>query len=117
MRDDTRRRLERAIWMQRLKWAGGALAVALLVAAGFWLEGKDLAVENRKVAGIVEYVGPLTGKNMATTLNTALAVDVKLSDGRLAHVVALKDTNPKVGDQVEIAEHIHGTGRRTFTWQ
>ena len=117
MRDDTRRRLERAIWMQRLKWGGGALVLAGVVAVGFWLEGRDATVEVRKVAGVVEYVGPLTGKFKATTASNNVAVDVKLVDGRLAHVVAFKEAEPKVGDHVEIAEHIHGTGRHTFTWQ
>lgn len=116
MRDDTRRRLERQLMMQRLKWGGALAAVAVALTGVFWLEDRDLAVENRKVAGVVEYVGPLKGKNGVQTLSTSLEVDVKLNDGRLARVVAAKDQSPKIGDKVEIAEHIHGTGRRTFSW-
>ena len=117
MREETRKRLERAILMQRLKLAVGGLAAALAVASVFWLESKDAAVENRTVAGVVESVGPLSGKRSFSTLSSNVAVEVKLSDGRLAQVVTNKDTSPHVGDHVEIAEHIHGTGRRTFTWK
>ncbi len=117
MRDDTRRRLERAIWLQRLKWGGAALGLTAAVIGGFWVEGRDATVEVRKVTGVVEYVGPLTGKYKTNTAANNVAVDVKLTDGRLAHVTALKDAEPKVGDHVDIAEHIHGTGRHTFTWQ
>jgi hypothetical protein len=42
---------------------------------------------------------------------------VKLDDGRLAHVMVLKTTDPHIGDHVQIAEHVHGTGRVTFTWK
>ena len=117
MRDDTRKRLERAIWLQRLKWAGVGLVLCLAVGAVFWLEGRDATVETHKVAGVVEFVGPLSGKFKANTAANNVAVDLKLDDGRLVHVSALKESAPKVGDRVEIAEHIHGTGRITFSWQ
>jgi hypothetical protein len=102
--------------MQRLKWIGGGLAVLLVISAGFWLTGLDANVETRHVAGVVEYVGPLSGTN-TKSIEEGLAVDVKLADGRLAHVMALKTTNPRVGDHVEVAEHIHGSGRVTFSWR
>jgi len=38
-------------------------------------------------------------------------------DGREAHVMAHKDRHPQVGDHIELAEHIHGTGRSTFSWK
>lgn len=117
MRDDTRRRIERAIWMQRLKWVGGALVLALVMAGGFWLEGRDATVETRKVAGVVEYVGPLTGKVRASTASAAVSVDVRLGDGRTARLMVPKTSEPHTGDHVEIKELIHGTGRHSFAWQ
>jgi hypothetical protein len=50
-------------------------------------------------------------------IEDGLAVDVKLEDGRVVHVMALKTTDPHIGDHIEIAEHIHGTGRITFSWK
>lgn len=116
MRDETRRRLNRQLFVQRLKWVAAGIAALACVGAGFYLTGLDANVETRRVPGVVEAVGPLTGAK-SIAIEEGLAVDVKLDDGRIAHVMALKKTDPKVGDRVEVAEHIHGTGRTTFTWK
>ena len=116
MREDTRRRLERAIWMRRLKIASGVLGLLAFMGLGFWYTGLDASQTTRKVPGVVTAVGPFNGTS-SIMVEQGLAVDVKLDDGRSAHVLALKTTDPKVGDHVEIAEHTHGTGRVTFTWK
>lgn len=116
MREDTRRRLERALWMQRLKWIGGGIAALVAVAAGLYLTGLDASVETHRIPGTVTAVGPLNGTS-TMAVEEGLAVDVKLDDGRLAHVMVLKTHEPKVGDHVEIAEHHHGSGRVTFSWK
>jgi hypothetical protein len=64
---------------------------------------------------VVSYIGPLSGTSMKT-IEEGLAVDVKLDDGRVVHVMALKTSEPHVGDRVEVAEHVHGSGRVTFSW-
>jgi hypothetical protein len=116
LRDDTRKRLDRLIWLQRAKIASGFLAACLLIGAGFWLENLETTVENKKVGGVVTGIGPFSVPG-ATGRADGLSVDIALDDGRHARVVALKTANPKVGDHVEIAEHIHATGRHTFTWR
>lgn len=116
MRDETRQRLERQLWLDRMKWVGAGLCVLALVGAGMWFTGLDASVETRHVPGIVQSVSPLNGTS-TKAIEEGLAVDVKLDDGRLAHVMVLKNTNPHVGDHVEVAEHIHGTGRVTFSWK
>jgi hypothetical protein len=116
MRDETRRRLNRQLFVERLKWIAAGVGVLGCVAAGLWVTGLDANVETRHIAGVVEAVGPLVGAK-SIAIEEGLAVDVKLADGRMAHVMALKKTDPKVGDRVEVAEHIHGTGRVTFTWK
>ena len=116
MRDETRRRLDQKLFYDRLKWIGAGMAAAGCVAGGFWLTGLDANVETRRVAGVVENVGPLVGAK-SIAIEEGLAVDMKLADGRVAHVMALKKTDPHVGDHVEVAEHIHGTGRTTFSWK
>jgi hypothetical protein len=87
------------------------------MAVGFWFEGCDAAVETKPVAGVVECVGPLIGKYKAIVVENNLQVDVKLNDGRVAHVMATREQSPKIGDHIQIAEHIHGTGRHTFSWK
>ena len=116
MRDDTRKHLDRLIWLRRAKIAGGLLLVCGLIAGGFALESLEATVDNRIVGGVVAAISPLSVP-AATGKADGLGVDVVLDDGRHAHVVALKSSNPKVGEHVEIAEQIHGTGRHTFTWK
>lgn len=116
MRDATRRRLDRLIWLRRAKFAGGFLLACGVIAGGFALENLEATVENNKVGGVVSAIAPLAVPN-GTAMEEGFGVDIVLDDGHHAHVAALKSTNPKVGEHVEVAEHIHGTGRRTFTWK
>ncbi|HEX2839837.1 hypothetical protein [Hyphomicrobium sp.] len=116
MRDETRRKLERQLWLDRLKWIGAGLGLAALAGVGLWVTGLDATVETHHVPGVVATVGPLVGTT-TKAIEEGLAVDVKLDDGRLVHVMALKKTDPHVGDHVEVAEHVHGTGRVTYTWK
>jgi hypothetical protein len=81
-----------------------------------WFTGLDASVEIKHIPGVVQSVGPLSGTS-TKSIEDGLAVDVKLEDGRLVHVMALKTTDPHVGDHIQVAEHIHGTGRITFTWK
>ena len=116
MREETRRRLERQLWLDRAKWTGAGLGVLALIGAGMWFTGLDASVEIKHLPGVVQSVGPLSGTS-TKSIEDGLAVDVKLEDGRVVHVMALKATDPHVGDHIQVAEHIHGTGRITFTWK
>ncbi|WP_072396584.1 hypothetical protein [Hyphomicrobium sp. CS1GBMeth3] len=116
MREETRRRLERQLWLDRAKWAAAGLAILVCIAGGIWATGLDATVETRHVPGIVSAVGPLVGGTIRAN-EEGLSVDVKLDDGRQVHVMAMKKTDPHVGDRVEIAEHVHGTGRVTYSWR
>ncbi|MDX2306877.1 MAG: hypothetical protein NW216_01430 [Hyphomicrobium sp.] len=116
MYEQSRRKLERQLMLRRLQWAGLAVLVAVGVAGALWLEGVDAKVEKRLVTGKVLNVGPVAGVSTAA-IQTAVMVDVRLDDGREAHVMAEKSSEPKIGDHVEIAEHIHGTGRSNFSWK
>jgi len=116
MREETRRRLARTLWLERLKWIAGGAAVLLFVAAGMWFTGLDASVETHHVAGVVEKIGPLNTTSTAA-VEQGLSVEVKLDDGRHANVMVLKASDPHVGDHVEIAEHRHGSGRVTFSWK
>lgn len=116
MREETRRRLERQLMWQRAKWAAAGVSVMALMAGGFWATGLDAKIETRHAAGVVEAVGPLFAKS-TKAIEEGLAVDVKLDKGPLVHIMALKATDPHVGDRVEIAEHVHGSGRVTYSWK
>ena len=112
MREDTRKRLERAIWTERLKKAGIGLAVAGAIAAAFAYQSLDMKVTDTQVAGTVTEIDPLVSKTSATD---GEQLRVKLDDGRLVSVLALKSRHIKNGDHIEISEHHHATGRVTHT--
>ena len=116
MRDETRRRLDRQLAVQKLKWAGAGAVILGCVAGGLWFTGLDATITTHRVPGVVEAVGPVVGGS-TQMIETGLSVDVKLVDGRRVHVLALKTTDPHVGDTVQIAEHVHGTGRVTYSWK
>jgi len=116
MRAETKSKLDRVLFLRKVKWTLAGLGLAVLMGAGLYLSGLDASVEDRRVAGVVEKVGSYNGTNNQGVQN-GMAVDVKLDDGREAHVLVLKTTAPHVGDRVEVTEHHHGSGRTTFSWK
>jgi len=116
MREETRRRLERALWRDRAKKAGIGVAILAAIGLFFFYEDYDARVDNVRVPGTVDSVGPLNTTNTKMVEN-GLSVYVKLDSGRRVNVLVLKTTDPHVGDHVEITEHRHRTGRVTYTWK
>lgn len=116
MREETRKKLERALWRERMKKV--ALGGVALVAIGlyFLFEDYDARVENVRVPATVVAVGPLN-TNSTKLVESGLSVDVALDSGRHVTVLALRKTDPHVGDHVQITEHRHRTGRITYTWK
>lgn len=112
MREDTRKRLERAIWTERLKKAGIGVAIAGAIAAVFAYQNFDLNVTDTHVAGTVTEIDPLVSK---TSSAEGEQLRVKLDDGRMVSVLALKSRHIKNGDHIEVTEHHHATGRVTVT--
>ncbi len=116
MRDETKRRLDRQLFLQKVKWAAAGATVLCGLAVGLYLSGLDASVETHRVAGTVEAVGPLVGAS-SRAIEDGLGVDVRLDDGRHVHVAVLKTSDPHVGDRVDVAEHVHGSGRITYSWK
>jgi len=116
MREETRKKLERQLWLQRAKKIGIGLGIAALIGLFFLYEDYDAHVENVRVPGTVVSVGPLNTTN-TQAIENGLSVDVALENGHLVNVMVLKTTNPQVGDHVQITEHRHRTGRMTYSWK
>lgn len=112
MRDDTRKRLERAIWMERAKKIGIGAAICGAIALVFAYQSLDLKVTNSQIAGTVTEIDPLVSKTSAADGET---VHVKLADGHAVQVLALKSRHIKIGEQIDVTEHHHATGRVTYT--
>jgi 3-isopropylmalate dehydratase small subunit len=113
MREETKRRLERAIWRERGKWAAIALGIAAIMAGVFMFISRDHTVENVRIPATVTSVRPFAAKST----QPGLTVDVTLADGKLVELTVNQITDPKVGSKVEITEHRHATGRRTYSWK
>ncbi len=112
MREETRKKLERAIWRERAKKAGLGLLGVAAIGAVITYQNLDLEVQNTQVAGTVESVDPL----MSQTKNgDGVFVGLKLEDGRHIKVIALKSHEPHPGDHISVVEHHHGTGRITHS--
>lgn len=112
MREETRKRLERALWVDRAKKLGIALAIVAAIGAAFGYETLDMAVSDTNVEGTVTDIEPLVSKqNSADGEN----VVVRLAGGPLIRVLAYKSRGLKVGDHIQVVEHHHATGRVTHT--
>ena len=116
MREETRKKLQRVLWIDRAKKAGLALVALGIMGLFFLYEDYDAHVDRIRVAGTVESVKPLN-TNSTKLVENGLSVDVKLDSGGHVTVMALKTTDPHVGDHVEITEHRHRTGRVTYSWK
>lgn len=112
MREETRRKLNQAIWRERLKMVAIGLAIVGAIAAAMFYETLDLKVTDSAVSGTVETIDPLVSKTSAAT---GVNVEVKLESGQLVRVLALKSRELKVGDHIDVVAHHHGTGRVTHT--
>jgi len=112
MREETRKRLEKALWIDRAKKAGIGLAIIAAIGLAFAYEELDLKVENKDVGGTVTELEPLVSKQDAADGENVI---VRLDDGQLVRVLAYKSRGIKVGDKIQVVEHHHATGRVTHT--
>lgn len=116
MREEIRRRFERQVYRRWIVRGGIGFIALLLGSLLIWFEGLDAHVQRRQVSGTIEKIAPISGVNTQMIQN-GLSVDIKLDDGRIAHVLVLKTSNPEIGMHVSITEHIHGSGRTSFSWK
>lgn len=112
MREETKKRLERVLWLERAKKAGIGLAIVAAMGAAFAYQNLDMMETKTDVSGTVTEIDPLVSKTSAADGET---LRVKLDDGRQVSVLALKSRNLKTGDHIQVTEHHHATGRVTHT--
>lgn len=113
MREDTKRRLDRAIWQTRMRAVGLGAAALLVMVAVFWWIDADATDEKVRVGGTISSVGLSASKNV----QGGLLVGVTLDDGKQVNVLVNQITDPKVGQKVEITEHRHASGRKNYSWK
>ena len=116
MRSDTKAKLDQAIRLQRMKYIAMGCGVAVVLSALMWFIGRDAIVENKQTAGVITELEAAAGQG-TSIVEQDLMASIKLDDGRKARVLIPKTVNPAVGKHVQFAEHVHGTGRSTFSWK
>jgi hypothetical protein len=114
VREDTKRRFQRVLWEERLKKIGIGIAIACAIGLAFAYESLDSAVTNSQVAGTITGIDPLVTKSSVAEANGE-TVHVKLDNGPLVNVLALKSRHLMTGDRIQVVEHHHGSGRVTHT--
>jgi hypothetical protein len=112
VREDTRRRLERALWIDRAKKIGIVLGIVAAIGVAFAYETLDLKVANKDVPGVVTDIEPLVSKQNSSDGENVI---VRLDGGPLIRVLAYKSRGLKIGDKIQVVEHHHATGRVTHT--
>jgi hypothetical protein len=113
LRNETRRRLNRALWLDRAKYVAVGLGILAAIGAVFGYETLDLKVDNKNVPGVVTDIEPLVSKGDAAAIGEN--VIIKLNNGPLVRVLAYKSRGLKIGDKIEVVEHRHATGRVTHS--
>ena len=112
MREETKKRLNQAIWRERMKKVGMGLAVLGAIGAVMLYQTLDLQVTYSPAGATVVSIDPLVSKTAAAT---GVNVEVKLEGGQLVRVMALKSRELKVGDHLDITAGHHGSGRVTYS--
>lgn len=112
MREETRKRLDHRLRVEKLKKVGIGLAIVAAIGLAFGYENMDLKVDDVQVAGVITGFDPLVSKQNSADGET---VHVKLDNGQLVNVLALKSRNLKSGDHIQVTEHHHATGRVTHS--
>lgn len=116
MREDTRKKLNQLLWIDRLKKAAIGAAILAAIGVAIAYQNLDLQVDNAQVAGLVETIDPLVAPNSVTnSQGPAVTVGVKLDDGEHVRIIAYKAHEPKIGDRIDVMRHHHHTGRVTYS--
>lgn len=112
MRAETRKKLDQAIWAERIKKIGIGAAVLATIGLAVAYQNLDFQDTKTRVPATVESIDALVSKqNAADGLN----VEAKLDSGQHVRVIMEKSHEPKIGDRIEVTEHHHGSGRITYT--
>ncbi len=115
MKPETARKLDRLIFLQRLKYGAMAAAVALGIAAFVLFVAYEEEVRVDKVVAMTKVHGTIVEARRQNGRNGTYRLTVRLDNGRSIKTVSLlKSGIPYVGEPVDLQETEHKSGRRNY---
>jgi hypothetical protein len=119
MREETRRRLERQLWISRLKQGAMALAgaavLAGLIVLAYSKNRDDPLVAEQTVGGTVKF-WTFTGRQSAQG-NTLISLTVHLDSGRDVQAGSSTHASATQGEHIDLNERRYQSGRLTYVWK
>jgi hypothetical protein len=114
VKEEAKRRLDRMILMQRLKYVaiGGAVLLALGAFAVFEAWEADRHVD--KVTGMIEVHGTVGSSQRAFNRNGGFTMHVQLDDGSWVNASSMLGNIPYDGEKLTLKEYTHASGRKDY---
>jgi hypothetical protein len=114
LKEESKRRLDRMILMQRLKY--GAIVGAILLALGVFavFEGYEANKHADKVTGVAEAHGTVQSAQRAYNRNGGYIMHVQLDDGNWVNASSTLSDIPFEGEHLTLNVYTHHSGRKDY---
>lgn len=114
MRPDMARKLQRAIWMNRLKAYGPTVLFVMVcvIAGGFWFNSR-LASGDPTVS-VVQTAGTVQATTRVASRAAIYIVHVKLDDGKEVDADSTLAVIPVANERVALNQARHASGKTTY---
>ncbi len=115
MKPETRKRMDRLILLQRLKYGGIALAATLAVLSFMLFMGYEEEQRVDKVTATTNLRGTIVSARRGNGRNGIYRLVVKLENGKSVKTVSqLSAGIPWTGEQLEMKEYTHASGLKNY---
>ncbi len=115
MNPDVKKRLDRLILMQRLKYGLAAIAIAIAVSSLLLFVGYEQTIHIDSVVATTAMSGTISQVKHGAGRKSGFKLTVKLDDGRSVEAVSFLARVPFKGERLSLSEITHKSGRKNFT--
>ena len=114
MRPEMARKLQRAIWISRLKVYGPTLFLLALcvLGGGYWYSSR--LASGDPTVNLVQITGTVTASNRVASRAAIYIVHVKLDDGNEVVADSTLTIIPVASDHVTLNKATHASGKMTY---
>ncbi len=114
MNPDVKKRLDRLIFMQRLKIGLIALGIAIAVSALLIFVGYEQTINIDKVVSSTPVKGEIVSIIRGAGRKSGYILSVKLDDGRKVQAVSRLPRAPIAGERLVLKEAMHESGQKSY---